>query len=128
MLRRFAALFFILILGGQVWAGVCGCFDNGRTPRMKCCLKKSKEKRDTVSRTKCCDGPCGIPSSDRTTRSSAEAGIKLPAIAEVPAVRFEFLPPVRTNSRPMVVAVSTKDPSRLSRPPDIYLRNHSFLI
>lgn len=128
MWKRLTALFFILILGGQVWAGVCGCFNDGQTSRMKCCLKKSKEKRDSVSRTKCCDGPCGLPSSDRTPRNSSDTGIKLPVLAEIPEVRFEFVPPTRTQSRPLLAFSAVWDPSQLSRPPNLYLRHHSFLI
>jgi hypothetical protein len=126
MWKRFTALLFILMLGGQVWAGVCGCLENG-APRMKCCKKKQKAEGDSMSRTQCCDSACGILAHDRLPRSQADAAFKLPVVADAIRVAFDFRPRSAFRAAP-VSRPNLAVPSRLSRPPDLYLRNHSFLI
>ena len=126
MWKRLTALLFILILGGQVWAGVCGCFDGG-APRMKCC-KRDKLKKDTISKKPCCDSVCGTPTNDLQSRFQSETAFKLPAIAEVPLIAFSFRP--RTILfRPQPVRANRIDwPAQFSRPPNLYIKNQSFLI
>jgi hypothetical protein len=95
---------------------------------MKCCLKKQKSSSDSLSRTKCCDGPCGLPSDERAPRSVAEAFVRLPLILQIPEVRFDYRPQVAGFTAPVVLKEHLRIQSRFSRPPNLYLQNHSFLI
>ncbi len=127
MWKRLGALLFIFILGGQVWAGVCGCFDNG-APRMKCCQKKNAAKGDAMSRTTCCDAVCGLPVGERPNRIQNDASFKMPAMTEAIAHRFEFLPRIVRRGVAHRSPAALEFPSLYSRPPNLYLFNHSFLI
>lgn len=132
MLRRIAALFFIFVLAGHVWAGVCGCLGGGPSGgKSVSCCKKKKMKSAAVKAKNCCAAMCSARSGSRTPAAPAEAGVKIsaPVLAAVekligslgwqpsPARRQMLAPPVRQSRAAPLFA-----------PPDLYLQNHAFLI
>lgn len=128
MLKRLTALFFILAVAGQAWAGVCGCFKDDGANRHACC-KKQRSDVTSMSRTGCCDTDCAISTSENGPRSTAENPVRISLKAQVTAAILPIFAP-----QPLPTDVSRVAPSRASRwhqysrPPNLYLFHHSFLI
>jgi hypothetical protein len=132
MLKRLFALVFIFVLGGQVWAGVCLCWqgsEEGGHAKMSCC-KKEKVQAPSISAKTSCDSPCGTPTNDRLPRSQSDASIKVPLPVLSAVEKFVNALPVRANfeAPPLISKRSGDLPLQLSHSPDLYLQNHSFLI
>ncbi len=126
LLKRLTALLFILFLVGQVWAGVCNCMQSGM--RGMACCKHKKVKGDSMRRTDCCDGPCGIRTSDRQPRMSADVTVRVDHGAEIPQPKFDFRPRAAAPFTNSFVYAPVRVPSQLSRPPNLYLQYRSLLI
>ena len=129
MLKRVTALFFILILAGHVWAGVCGCLEmrGHRTGKVSCC--KKKKAQPTVRAKNCCDAVCTAPMGERSPRSQGEATVKVPApvtaaVAKL-IVSLDWKPRLARAALPLP---ETPEPRLSTHSPDIYLQNHAFLI
>ena len=131
MLKRIAALIFVLVLAGQVLAGVCVCFDEkgGSHSKMSCC-KKSKADAPSISKRACCDSVCGQPASDPSPRSASESSIKIPLAVRTAVEKLIFSLNRRTARamRPPILKRSRDALLRKSKPPDLYLYNQAFLI
>ena len=129
MLKRVTALFFILILAGHVWAGVCGCLEmrGHQAGKVSCC--KKKKAKPAVRAKNCCDAVCTAPMGERSPRSPGEATVKVPApvtaAVEKLIVSLGWKPRLARAPLAPEVAVSSRP---LFHPPDIYLQNHAFLI
>ena len=127
MLKRLAAIIFVLAVTGQAFAGVCGCF--AIEGRHHSCCKPAKVTGEAVRPKGCCDTECLKRSAELTSQSRTEATVKInfearPTTAAVPTFSFE---PVVADS---YVTISQFADHRLkySRPPELYLRHHAFLI
>jgi hypothetical protein len=131
MLKRIAALLFIIVLAGQVLAGVCVCLDEKGSghSKMSCC-KRKKIVVPSMSKKPCCDSPCGQPMSETLPRSLSDSSIKIP-LAERTAVEKLLISLNRRTTQAMLPPVHkrSKEASlRKSNPPNLYLYNHAFLI
>jgi hypothetical protein len=126
MLRRVAALIFLIGIAGQAWAAACVCDDS--RPVHSCCLRKA-EKNDYFSTKPCCDeGNCV---SQRTSTPPAGLGQAVTftseSVATPPASVLISTPklfvdePVRATSAPGRYKYRP-------RPPDLDVRHHAFRI
>lgn len=130
MVKWITSLLLLIAISGQVWAGVCGCFDEHNDSHS--CCKPDKSGKPSLAAPPCCAADCeSIASSQipgkNVERVSPEPASKLIEREVAAAFRLEF-PIAKTRS-----AVSATHPSghrlKFARPPDaLYLRNHSFLI
>lgn len=128
MVKRLTALFFIFLIAGQAYAGVCGCLSGQSMPHHACC-KRQKLKIDSMRATTCCDTDCILRQSEKLPQDKSQAvdKLKFQPIAEPSAV-------VQISSLPvlvrMVPAALPKFDHRLkfARPPDIVVLNCAFLI
>ena len=129
MLKWVTSLLLFVALTGQVWAGVCGCFDDHGDSHS--CCKPDKSGKDSLAAPPCCSDDCeSIASSQipgkNAERVSPDSHVKQIAPEPRGYVRFE---------RPIILSRFTA-PSKLlgnrlklARPPDaLYLRHNSFLI
>jgi len=127
MLKRVATLIFVLAVTGQAFAGVCGCF--AIEAKMHSCCKPHNAKRDSLYPKGCCDDECLTRASERTSQGRAEVLTKITVAAKAgsaPAQAFSFLP-IATRTEPTISPFSDHR-LKYSRPPELYLRNHAFLI
>lgn len=129
MLRRFAALLFVLTIAGNVWAGICDCFDGGNHPVSKCC-KRERSDKDSVSQKPCCESDCGQPGFNTVHRTQTDSGVRVPMPTDV--VSIEPLLPEAINYR-MVGDAGVRRSlfeirQQFPRPPNLYIKHHSFLI
>jgi len=131
MLKRTAAIFFILVVAGQAWAGVCGCLKSEVQAGHSCCKKKSKSETPSISPKGCCDQHCFWTATETNPRSQSDKA------ATDLGTKIKAEPIDRAVWAFRSVSVVPPAPSppflnhrlRYSRPPDdLYLRNHSFLI
>lgn len=133
MLKRFAALLFVIALAGQVWAGVCLCLkggeDDAHAAMMSCC-KREKADTTVMSAKSCCDRPCGESDGNELPRSASDTSFKIPA--PVLSAVEKLIAPLRRSpnfaARLPISKRSGDAPLQLSHPPDLYLQNHAFLI
>ena len=129
MLKWVTSLLLFIALTGQVWAGVCACFDDHNDSHS--CCKPDKSGKDSLSTPPCCSDDCEsiagsqIPgkSTDRVLQDS-----QVKQIAPEPRVYFRFEEPIiRPRSAPSSNLLGNR--LKLARPPDaLYLRHNSFLI
>lgn len=126
MWKRLTALLFIIFLAGQVWAGVCGCMQSGMKG-MACC-KHKKAKGDSMRRTDCCDGPCGMRTSDRQPRVFGDVSVHVQPKASLPQAEIDFRPRAAAPYGFVFIAGPLRVPAQLSRPPNLYLQYRSLLI
>ena len=128
MFRRFAAFLFVLTMAGNLWAGVCGCI--GDADHQDPCCKRELNAKDSFSAKPCCDDNCLTSGSVSTPRTQGESTVKIPLPADeiaVEAIRtFAFDPSVVRRSEISVPFVDKR--LIFPRPPDLYLKHHSFLI
>jgi hypothetical protein len=127
MFKRVATLIFVLAVTGQAFARVCGCF--AIEGKMHSCCKPHNAKRDSVYPKGCCDDECLTRASERTSQGRAEVLAKIPAAAKAgsaPAQTFSFVP-IAANTEPKISPFG-EHRLKYSRPPELYLRNHAFLI
>jgi len=128
MLKKLTAIFFIFLIAGQVSAGICGCVVDNSQPQHSCC-KAQKASADALRRKGCCDNDCAMSRSERLTQDRAGVAFKFSskAIAQPATPKFESFAPVAAQT---IASASTAIDHRLkySRPPELYLRHHAFLI
>lgn len=130
MLKKFAAFVFVIVLTGQVWAGVCICIggEEDSHAKMSCC-KKDKVEANSIAAKSCCDSPCGESGRDKLPRSQTDSAVKIPApvLAAVEKLINSLAKP--NYAAPLDIPKRAGDaPLRFSHPPDLYLQNHAFLI
>jgi len=128
MLKRLTAIFFVFLIAGQVSAGVCGCLCGESEPRHSCCLHQ-KSANDTVRQKGCCDNDCAMSQSERLPQDRTVTSFKLnsKAVAEPATPKLEnFIRIVTQNAAVTIAAVDHR--LKYSRPPELYLRHHAFLI
>ena len=127
MLKRFATLIFVLAVTGQAFAGVCGCF--AIEAKMPSCCKPHKAKHASLYPKGCCDDECLTRASERTAQMRAEVLTQITVAAEasqasVPVWSFA---PIAVKTAPRISPFGDHR-LKYSRPPELYLRNHAFLI
>jgi hypothetical protein len=129
MQKWVTSMLLLLSLTGQVWAGVCGCFDDHNDSHS--CCKPDKSGKDVLAAPPCCSGDCeSITSSQipgkNTDRISKDLWSKQIAPVAKSAYRPTLPLAVRSFERP------SKPPGhrlKLARPPDaLYLQHSSILI
>jgi hypothetical protein len=126
MLKRLAAIIFILAIAGNLSAAVCGCLDGDKT--VHSCCKKNSGDGASLRAKGCCDTNCVMSHSQNSPQDRTET-IKISfktaiAASPEPIVRAS-LAPVDNFSLP---APFTNHRLKYSRPPELYLRHHAFLI
>ena len=128
MLKRLTAIFFIFLIAGQVSAGVCGCLSDVSQPQHSCCRHK-RSANDAVRRKGCCDNDCAMSQSERLPqdRTITSFEITSKAVAQPLTPKVENFTAVAVPN--MAFAVTAGDHRlKYSRPPELYLRHHAFLI
>jgi hypothetical protein len=128
MVKRLTALFFIFLIAGQAYAGVCGCL-SGQSMTQHACCKRQKLKIDSMRSTTCCDTDCILRQSEKLPQDRTQAVDKLlfQHIAEPLAIVQISFHPVLVRTAP--AALSKVDHRlKFARPPDIVVLNCAFLI
>ena len=127
MIQRLAAFIFIFAVAGQVLASTCIC--ESAEPVHKCCIRKA-EKNDYVSSRGCC-GPenCAVQRSSNPAVRVCHAGISVAAetvlfLPTYPAFAFDTA--LDHDHAPHLLPSGYYRP--YARPPDLYVRHHSFRI
>jgi len=129
MLKWVTSLLLFIALTGQVWAGVCGCFDDHGDSHS--CCKPDKSGKDSLAAPPCCSDDCeSIASSQipgkNSDRVSPDSQVK--QIAPEPRDHVRFEQP-KTLTRSIAPSKLLGNRLKLARPPDaLYLRHNSFLI
>jgi hypothetical protein len=128
MMKRLATFLFILVIAGQVSAGVCGCVGGESKSKHSCC-KRAKKAVDSIQKKSCCGSDCMARQSDRPVqdRRSPQARLQFQSVDEplhVPKFTFERT----TADRAVLVNDFTNHRLKYARPPELYLRHHAFLI
>jgi hypothetical protein len=128
MVKRFAALLFILAMAGHAAAGVCRCLGGADDPGHSCC-KRQKGGTDSMRRASCCDTDCAMQSGGTSQPARVESAAKITFTIEVLAARKNTLArPVPAFTERTAIAFIDHHRLKHSRPPDLYLRHHAFLI
>jgi hypothetical protein len=128
MLKRLTAILFIFVMAGQISAGVCGCLGGESRPQHSCCRHKLSTK-DAIRQRGCCDNECAMQQSEKLPqdRTNATVKVSLKALIQPAALTLENFAPVKRQSvAPTVVATDHR--LKYSRPPELFLRHHAFLI
>jgi hypothetical protein len=128
MLKRLAAIFFVFVIAGQASAGVCGCFTGENEPRHSCC-KPKRVDGDAMRPTNCCDTECFLHASENAPQARIEGLAKIafkakPTPLIVQSWSFEPVADVRT----VKISLFLNHRLQYSRPPNLYLHHHAFLI
>jgi hypothetical protein len=128
MLKRIAAILFIFVVAGQVSAGVCGCFGEGSNLRHSCC-KREKAGIDSMRPTTCCDSECAMQPSERVLQDRTEPAAKVTfeTVTSSSAIQHLSFRPIAAL-KPFDFAPFANHRLKYSRPPELYLRHHAFLI
>ena len=127
MLTRFATLIFVLAVTGQAFAGVCGCF--AIEAKTHSCCKPHNATQASLYPKGCCDTECLTRVTERTSQGRAEvlSRTTVTPVAE-PATSFAWsFEPVAAESQAKTSQLGNHR-LKYSRPPELYLRNHAFLI
>jgi len=128
MLRRFAAIIFVLALAGQIYAGVCGCM-GGESETAHACCKPKTAVENSMQGSMCCETACAMSHSENIVPDRLETLAKITFQADEPAAAttpFSFgtrSVAHNINAPPRVV----RDAASL-RPPELYLRHRAFRI
>lgn len=126
MLRRFAALIFVIGIVGQAWAAACVCDDN--RPIHSCCKRKI-EKNDYFVPKGCCDGENCV--SQRSTTAAASLTQPTTVSAETAVAAPDntlFTTPRLFTNEPVRETAAAGRYRYRARPPDLYVRHRAFLI
>lgn len=127
MLKRISASLFIVLLAGQVWAGVCGCVSDAKSG-MNCC-KRSRSETKMRGRS-CCGDSCGMKAQSNPPRSQS-AQDSFAADTDTPALAPFTVP---NNGRRHSVGLDLSKAScgtahaLFARPPNLVIAHHSFRI
>ena len=129
MLRRLAALLFVFALAGQVMASVCVCFESVNAAKHKCCIKTGSQATSVTPKGCCDEENCQISGQSVLGRATGNRLVNFVPTAE-PAGEGKLLRPFAIFSVPkdLVPAPFVDQRIKFARPPDLYLRHHSFLI
>lgn len=117
------------MIAGNVWAGVCGCFEGANGQVSSCCKRKMSDK-DTMSAKPCCEEDCSTAGVVNIPRTQTEMTVKIPLPADVLVVdQLAAFALDLTAVRRAEVTVPFVD-KRLNLPPptNLYLKHRSFLI
>lgn len=129
MLRRIAAIFFILLIAANAWGAVCGCLGGGGVMKMPSCCKREKAGRTAMSAKPCCESNCIIRGNSQNFGIKAEFATRIPtphaAINEA-VIHAEVIFRAAANDR--LPEITKYRGPNLPRPPDLYIKNKSFLI
>ena len=128
MLKRLTAIFFIFLIAGQVSAAVCGCLGGESQPQHSCC-KHERSANDSLRQKGCCDNDCAMSQSERLPQDRTITSFKITskAVAEPATPKLEKFVPITTlNIARTISAIDQR--LTYSRPPELYLRHHAFLI
>lgn len=130
MLRRFAALIFILTVAANVWAGVCECIEMDDSHAVSSCCKRDHANGDSFSTKPCCESACAETSFVPVHRTQTESTIKIPLPSDVigSASFIPILPHLKVSFVGGVDRSFVDLRLGFPRPPNLYLRHHSFLI
>jgi hypothetical protein len=133
MLKKFAALIFVFVLAGQVWASVCLCLEGiggeDSNAKMSCC-EREKFEANSVSAKACCDAPCGENGSQKMPRSQADSSTKIsaPVLSAVEKLVNSFNLQIGRKAFQPIPKRKGDVALQSANPPEIYLQNHAFLI
>ena len=129
MLKRFATILFVLTLAGNVWAGICDCFEGSGHSESKCC-KRDRSGRTAVSTEPCCGDECGQSDFVNVHRTQADSQVRIPLPADVISVDlFQFLDTGRIASENLKRYRPDREfRPHFPRPPNLYIKHSSFLI
>jgi hypothetical protein len=128
MVKRLAAFLFVLVIAGQVSAGVCGCIGGESKSKHSCC-KRAKKTVDSIQKKSCCGVDCMARQSDRPVqdRRAPQGGLQFQSADEPQEViRFTFERIAVRQTVPL--NFFTNHRLKYERPPELYLRHHAFLI
>lgn len=128
MVKRLTAFLFILVIAGQVSAGVCGCI-GGESKATHSCCKRAKKSADSIQKKSCCDADCAARQSDRPVqdRTASQARLQSQA-ADKPREVHQFTFERTAIIRAVPVTRFTNHRLKYARPPELFLRHHAFLI
>lgn len=130
MVKWVTSLLLLLAVSGQVWAGVCGCFDEHGDSDS--CCKPDKSGKPSLAAPPCCSADCeSVASSqipgknvERVSPESVAKEIKLGS-----TLAFDVQLPLALARSTASTTHSFGHRLKYARPPDaLYLRHHSFLI
>ncbi|MER3429692.1 MAG: hypothetical protein C4324_01380 [Blastocatellia bacterium] len=128
MLKRVAAIFFVLLIAGNAWAAVCGCIDGGNRKMPSCC-KKQQEGRNSMAAKQCCGGDCFVQSGNSRSSVKSEPIVRLSAPQAAAQNELNISPaifaPAVSSRRPRT---SSYRRPHLPPPPNLYIKHHSILI
>lgn len=127
MLRRLIAVFFVLALAGQIYAGVCGCV-GGKSELEHACCKPKTAVENSMQGKACCETICAMSQSENTVPDRLEtlAKITLQVVEPESIVpTFEFSSVI--DRKPLSQPSNFHDAEPL-RPSALYLRLHAFRI
>ena len=129
MLKRFVTILFVLTLAGNVWAGICDCFEGSDHSESNCC-KRDRSGRTAISTEPCCGDECGQSDFVNVHRTQADSQVRIPLPADVINVDlFQFRGTNRTASERLKRYRPNHDfRPHFPRPPNLYLKHSSFLI
>ena len=129
MLKRFAALLFVLTLAGNVWAGICDCFEGSNHSESKCC-KRDRSGKTALSTQPCCGDECGQGDFVNVHRTQADTQVKIPLptyIVGGDALKFGQIGPFEFEHFKRYLPGRDFRP-HFPRPPNLYIKHNSFLI
>ncbi len=129
MLKRFAAILFVLALAGNVWAGLCDCFEGANHSESDCC-KRDRSGNTSISKKPCCGSECGESAFVTVNSTLTDTAVKIPHQAGLLSINPFFFESL---------GISHPDGSRSAgphieyhpqfpRPPNLYIKHNSFLI
>lgn len=127
MLKRFATLIFVLAVTGQAFAGVCGCY--AVEAKMHSCCKPHDASYNSLYPKGCCDTECMARATERTSQGRAEVLAKFVGTPVAkPAASFAWsFEPVSVEGHAKTSQLGNHR-LKYSRPPELYLLTHAFLI
>ncbi len=140
MLKRFLALFVLLVFAGQTLAAGFECEKGGMgdsAAEMSCCRKAKSASSSPVAML-CCQTVCGEPTSGTPGPQSDQGhqGMQVPApvftaeiLASINSLLAELFPVSKGSTEPLIVERRSADALILQlHPPAVYLNNSTFLI
>ena len=128
MVKRLAAFLFILVIAGQVSAGVCGCV-GGKGRSVHSCCKRGKVAGDTIRNKGCCEAECIGRQSDRPVQDRTAPQAKLQVeTADTPLQVRKFTLERTVLHRTVSVNHFANHRLKYARPPELYLRHRAILI
>lgn len=131
VVKRLVSLMLAFVFAAQLVAGICICLDAGGDNHGKTsCCKSGKSERPTMSSLmSCCRESCGEPTGNLPD-SANFASIQISA--PIQAAVENLLADLKTKSNfKLAIPLSKRagdSPQLFTKPPELYLRGHAFLI